>query len=212
MRAAMFTTRGQQEKMADQGQGSHDFSPPSPCSHGPDTEVVIRREVLDSCLNTENEIKGETVENFDSGFEKWRWEPTSPPPVNDTFDLDKDSHIDTIEDKSTANRNEQSARNDNRTGKNPGVLDSEGIFQNEPVSKTLESHVNKSPGMEFRHRYANNDRMSSQEEETKVLQSNDHISELVEPKTKSYNKAEEFPSVIKEEASEQRLQDDVKSK
>jgi len=198
--------------MADQGQESHDFSLPSPCSHGPDTEVVIHREVLDSCLNTENEIKGETVENFDSGFEKWRWEPTSPPPVSDTFDLDKDSHIDTIEEKSTASGNEQSARNDNRRGNNPGALDSEGIFQNEPVTKTLESHVNKSPGMQFRHRYSNNDRMSLQEEETKVLQSNDHISELVEPKTKSYNKAEEFPSVIKEEASEQRLQDDVKSK
>ena len=193
-------------------QENGEFSLPSPCLHDSDTEVVLHREVLDSGLNPDGEINVESVEKFDHGFENWSWKPSSP--VDNTFDLDKDSHIESIEDESTTSGDEKSATNENLGRTDSAVFDSEGIIENEPLTKTLvlESHVDKSPDMEFRHRYSNNDRLTPRDEETRVLlQNSDHSSEVVEHISKSYKKAEEGPSA-KEEASEQRLQDGTKSK
>ena len=201
--------------MADPAEEKADdkFSLPIPSSHDSDTEIVLRREVLDSCLSPNEESSGESVDKFDHGLENWRWKPNTPDPVEKTFDLDRDSHIESVEDKCNANRDEKCAGNEGVRRPDSAALDSGKITENEPLRKTLESHVDKSPEMEFRHRYSNNDRLSSREEETRVIHGSEHVSELVEPEVKSYKKADEDPS-IREEASEQRLQEDhdMKSK
>ena len=187
---------------------------PVPSSHDSDTEIVLRREVLDnSCLSPNEESSGESVDKFDHGLENWRWKPNSPDPVEKKFDLDRDSHIESIEDKCNASRDEKCARNEGVRRPVSAVLDSGKITENEPLRKTLEAYVDKSPEMEFRHRYSNNDKISTREEETRVIHGSEHVSELVEPEAKSYKKADEDTS-IREEASEQRIQDDhdMKSK
>ena len=191
-------------------QENHDFSL-SPCPNDSDTEVVLRREIFDSCLNPEDDIKGESVKKFDHDFENWKWKPTSL--ENNTFDLDKDSHIENIVDKSNTDGNEKCVRNENLESTGSVVLDSKVIIQNEPLySKSLEPQVaDKSPEMEFRHRYSNSDRLSSRDEESRVVQSIDHSSEAIEPKAKSYKKVEEDP-LIREEASEVKFHENVKSK
>lgn len=202
------------ENMADPVEEKDDnFSLPVPSSHDSGTEIVLRREVLDSCLSPNEESSGESVDKFDHGLENWRWKPNTPDPVEKTFDLDRDNHIGSKKDKCSATRDEKCARNESVRRTDSAVLDSGKITENEPLRKTIESHVDKSPEMEFRHRYSNNDRLSSREEETRVIHGSEHVSELVEPEVKSYKKADEDSS-IREEASEQRIQDDhdMKSK
>ena len=203
------------DNMADpvEEQGDDNFSLPAPSSRDSDTEVVLRREVLDSFLSPNEESSGELVDKFDHGLENWRWKPNSPVELEKTFYLDGDSHIESIEDKCNDSRDEKSARTSGVQRTDSAVLDSEKVTENGRLRKTLESHVDKSPEMEFRHRYSNNDKLSSREEEARVIHSSEHVDELVEPEAKSYKKDEEDPS-IREEASEQRIQDDhdLKSK
>ena len=196
-------------------QESCDFSSATLNLHGSDTEVVIRREVFDSCSNLDDEKNEKSTEkiNPDLESESWRWTPTSF--VNNSDDLDKDSHIESVVDKSTFSENEKCTKNEDLERTSSTMFNSKGLIQTETVTKLLESQVTeRSPDMEFRHRYSTNERLSARDQETRVLQSNDNSSEdveVVEPSRKSHNKAEENP-VIKEEASEQDLHDGVRSK
>ena len=196
-------------------QESCDFSSATLNLHGSDTEVVIRREVFDSCSNLDDEKNEKSTEkiNPDLESESWRWTPTSF--VNNSDDLDKDSHIESVVDKSTFSENEKCTKNEDLERTSSTMFNSKGLIQTETVTKLLESQVTeRSPDMEFRHRYSANERLSARDQETRVLQSNDNSSEdveVVEPSRKSHNKVEENP-VIKEEASEQDLHDGVRSK
>lgn len=196
-------------------QESCDFSSATLNLRGSDTEVVIRREVFDSCSNLDDEKNEKSTEkiNPDLESESWRWTPTSF--VNNSDDLDKDSHIESVVDKSTFSENEKCTKNEDLERTSSTMFNSKGLIQTETVTKLLESQVTeRSPDMEFRHRYSANERLSARDQETRVLQSNDNSSEdveVVEPSRKSHNKVEENP-VIKEEASEQDLHDGVRSK
>ena len=196
-------------------QESCDFSSATLNLHGSDTEVVIRREVFDSCSNLDDEKNEKSTEksNPDLESESWRWTPTSF--VNNSDDLDKDSHIESVVDKSTFSENEKCTKNEDLERTSSTMFNSKGLIQTETVTKLLESQVTeRSPDMEFRHRYSTNERLSARDQETRVLQSNENSSEdvkVVEPSRKSHNKVEENP-VIKEEASEQDLHDGVRSK
>ena len=196
-------------------QESCDFSSATLNLHGSDTEVVIRREVFDSCSNLDDEKNEKSTEksNPDLESESWRWTPTSF--VNNSDDLDKDSHIESVVDKSTFSENEKCIKNEDLERTSSTMFNSKGLIQTETVTKLLESQVTeRSPDMEFRHRYSTNERLSARDQETRVLQSNDNSSEdveVVEPSRKSHNKVEENP-VIKEEASELDLHDGVRSK
>ena len=194
-------------------QESCDVSSATLSLHGSDTEVVIRREVFDSCFNPDDEINEKSTEkiNHDLESESWRWTPTSF--VNNSDDLDKDSHIESPVDKSSENK--KCIKNEDLERTSSTMFNSKGLTQTETVTKLLESQVTeRSPDMEFRHRYSTNERLSARDEETRVLQSNDNSSEaveVVESSRKSHDKVEEIP-VIKEEASKQDLHDGVKSK
>ena len=196
-------------------QESCDFSSATLNLRGSDTEVVIRREVFDSCSNLDDEKNEKSTEkiNPDLESESWRWTPTSF--VNNSDDLDKDSHIESVVDKSTFSENEKCTKNEDLERTSSTMFNSKGLIQTETVTKLLESQVTeRSPDMEFRHRYSTNERLSARDEETRVLQSNENSSEaveVVEPSRKSHNKVEECP-VINEEASEQDLHDSVRSK
>ena len=196
-------------------QESCDFSSATLNLHGSDTEVVIFREVFDSCSNPDDEKNEKCTEkiNHDLEGESWRWTPTSF--VNNSDDLDKDSHIESVVDKSTFSENEKCTKNEDLERTSSTMFNSKGLIQTETVTKLLESQVTeRSPDMEFRHRYSTNERLSARDQETRVLQSNENSSEdvkVVEPSRKSHNKVEENP-VIKEEASEQDLHDGVRSK
>ena len=196
-------------------QESCDFSSATLNLRGSDTEVVIRREVFDSCSNLDDEKNEKSTEkiNPDLESESWRWTPTSF--VNNSDDLDKDSHIESVVDKSTFSENEKCIKNEDLERTSSTMFNSKGLIQTETVTKLLESQVTeRSPDMEFRHRYSTNERLSARDQETRVLQSNENSSEdvkVVEPSRKSHNKVEENP-VIKEEGSEQDLHDGVRSK
>lgn len=196
-------------------QESCDFSSATLNLRGSDTEVVIRREVFDSCSNLDDEKNEKSTEkiNPDLESESWRWTPTSF--VNNSDDLGKDSHIESVVDKSTFSENEKCTKNEDLERTSSTMFNSKGLIQTETVTKLLESQVTeRSPDMEFRHRYSTNERLSARDQETRVLQSNENSSEdvkVVEPSRKSHNKVEENP-VIKEEASEQDLHDGVRSK
>ena len=196
-------------------QESCDFPSATLNLHGSDTEVVIRREVFDSCSNLDDEKNEKSTEksNPDLESESWRWTPTSF--VNNSDDLDKDSHIESVVAKSTFSENEKCTKNEDLERTSSTMFNSKGLIQTETVTKLLESQVTeRSPDMEFRHRYSTNERLSARDQETRVLQSNDNSSEdveVVEPSRKSHNKVEESP-VIKEEASELDLHDGVRSK
>ena len=196
-------------------QESCDFSSATLNLRGSDTEVVIRREVFDSCSNLDDEKNEKSTEkiNPDLESESWRWTPTSF--VNNSDDLDKDSHIESVVDKSTFSENEKCTKNEDLERTSSTMFNSKGLIQTETVTKLLESQVTeRSPDMEFRHRYSTNERLSARDQETRVLQSNENSSEdvkVVEPSRKSHNKVEENP-VIKEEGSEQDLHDGVRSK
>ena len=204
--------------MEKEEQESCDFSSTTLSLHGSDTEVVIRREVFDSCFNLDDEKNEKSTEkiNHDLESESWRWTPLTPTSfVNNSDDLDKDSHIESVVAKSTFSENEKCTKNEDLERTSSTMFNSKGLIQTETVTKLLESQVTeRSPDMEFRHRYSTNERLSARDEETRVLQSNDNSSEaveVVEPSRKSHSKVEESP-VIKEEVSEQDLHDGVRSK
>lgn len=213
-------SKDENDNMADdvekEKQESCDFSSVTLSLHGSDTEVVIRREVFDSCSNPDGEKNEKSTEKINPNLEgeSWRWTPTSF--VNNSDDLDKDCHIESVVDRSTFySENEKCIKNERLERASSTMFNSKELIQTETVTKVLESQVTeRSPDMEFRHRYSANERLSTRDEETRVLQSNDNSSEaveVVEPSRKSHSKVEESP-VIKEEASEQDLHDGVRSK
>lgn len=170
-----------------------------------DTEVVISREVLDTFSAPDDEINAKLAEDFDHdhGFKNW----------TNTFGEDRESHIETVAENASIGGNERLVRQENT-----GTADYERITQNETRTKLLEKDSVKSPEVEFRHRYSQQQQLHQQQEQqetskiegTKISQSNNRSPESVEEKVK-INKKQEVPS-IKETASEDKLHDSFTSK
>lgn len=179
-------------------QENYNFSVPETSLKDSDTEVVIRREVLDTFSTPGDELNAKLTENFDHGFKNW----------TNTFDVDRESHIESVEEKVTIDGNEVFVRQDNT-----GAADYERITQYETRTKLLEKDSDKSPQVEFRHRYLQQqqsqqqqeeqERLSSRSEETRVSQSSNQSSKSMEEKSK-IGKKQEVPS-IKETASDDKL-------
>ncbi len=186
-------------------QEKYDFSVPTASPKDSDTEVVIRREVLDTFSAPDDEINAKLAENFDQGFENWP----------KTFDVDSESHIESVKGKAFIVGSEKSVRNEDI-----GKADCEGINQYETRTKTAEIHSEKSPEVEFRHRclqqqqqqhHQQQERLSSRNEETRLPQSNNQSSKSMEEKSK-FNKKDSEVSSIKKTASEEKLDDGFTSK
>lgn len=160
-----------------------------------DTEVVISREVLDTFSAPDDEIN--------PILENW----------TNTFGEDRESHIETVAENASIGGNERLVRQENT-----GTADYERITQYETRTKLLEKDSVKSPEVEFRHRYSQQQQLHQQQEQqetskiegTKISQSNNRSPESVEEKVK-INKKQEVPS-IKETASEDKLHDSFTSK
>lgn len=160
-----------------------------------DTEVVISREVLDTFSAPDDEIN--------PILENW----------TNTFGEDRESHIETVAENASIGGNERLVRQENT-----GTADYERITQNETRTKLLEKDSVKSPEVEFRHRYSQQQQLHQQQEQqetskiegTKISQSNNRSPKSVEEKVK-INKKQEVPS-IKETASEDKLHDSFTSK
>lgn len=160
-----------------------------------DTEVVISREVLDTFSAPDDEIN--------PILENW----------TNTFGEDRESHIETVAENVSIGGNERLVRQENT-----GTADYERITQNETRTKLLEKDSVKSPEVEFRHRYSQQQQLHQQQEQqetskiegTKISQSNNRSPKSVEEKVK-INKKQEVPS-IKETASEDKLHDSFTSK
>ena len=167
-----------------------------------DTEVVIRREILDTFPAPDDEINAKLAEDFDHGFKNW----------TNTFGEDRESHIETVEEN-TSIGHERLVRQENT-----GTADCERITQYETRTKLLEKDSVKSPQVEFRHRYLQQQQLQQQQEEqessknedAKMLQSNNRSSKSMEEKVK-INRKQEVPS-IKQTASEDKLHDGFTSK
>lgn len=184
---------------------NYEFSVPTASPKDSDTEVVIRREVLDTFSAPDDEINAKLVENFDQGFENWP----------NTFDVDSESHIESVKDKAFIVGSEKSVRNEDI-----GNVDYEGITQYETRTKPSEILSEKSPEVEFRHRclqqqpqpqQQQQERLSSRNEETRLPQSNNQSSKSMEEKSKFNKNDGEVPS-IKKTASEEKLDDGFTSK
>ena len=200
------------DNMADhvEEQENYDFSDPTASSKDSDTEFVIYREVLDASSTPDDEMNADLAEKFDQGFENWN-----------TFDVEGDSHIESVEleDGATIGENTKSVKHENMERADTAVMsDYEEIAPKGARLKPLELHSDKSPEIEFRHRYLQqqqqqqqHERLTPRDEESKPLQSNNQSSKTMEPKTKSYNKDAEFPSIT-EADSEEKLHDGVTSK
>ena len=189
MRISIFTIKN---NMAD-GIEEH-FSVPE----ASDTEVVFPREVLDTFSTPGDEINAKLVEEFDHGFKNW----------TNTFGEDRESHIETVEENTSIAGNERLVRQENT-----GTPDYERFTQYETRTKLLEKDSVKSPEVEFRHRYLQQQQEqqeSLKNEDTKMSQINDRSSKSMEEKVK-INKKQEVPSV-KETASEDKLHDGFTSK
>lgn len=160
-----------------------------------DTEVVISREVLDTFSAPDDEIN--------PILENW----------TNTFGEDRESHIETVAENASIGGNERLVRQENT-----GTADYERITQYETRTKLLEKDSVKSPEVEFRHRYSQQQQLHQQQEQqetskiegTKISQSNNRSPKSVEEKVK-INKKQEVPS-IKETASEDKLHDSFTSK
>lgn len=160
-----------------------------------DTEVVISREVLDTFSAPDDEIN--------PILENW----------TNTFGEDRESHIETVAENASIGGNEKLVRQENT-----GTADYERITQYETRTKLLEKDSVKSPEVEFRHRYSQQQQLHQQQEQqetskiegTKISQSNNRSPKSVEEKVK-INKKQEVPS-IKETASEDKLHDSFTSK
>ncbi|KAL9982741.1 hypothetical protein ACROYT_G004832 [Oculina patagonica] len=178
-------------------QEKYDFSVPTASPKDSDTEVVIRREVLDTFVAPEDEINAKLAENFDQGFENWP----------KTFDVDSESHIESVKGKAIIVGSEKSVRNEDI-----GNADYEVKTQYETRTKPAEIHSEKSPEVEFRHRclqqqqQQQQERLSSRNEETRLPQSNNQSPKSMEEKSKFNKSDSEVPS-IKKTASEEKLDD-----
>ncbi|XP_020624525.1 transmembrane anterior posterior transformation protein 1 homolog isoform X2 [Orbicella faveolata] len=198
MHTAIFTLKN---NMADVTEERENYNFPVPeASLDSDPEVVIRREVLDTFSTPGDEINAKLAEDFDHGLKNW----------TNTFDEDRESHVETVEEKASIGGNERFARQENA-----GTADHERVTQDETRTKSLEKDSVKSPEVEFRHRYLQQqqwqqqqeqqERLSSQNEDTRMSQSNNQSSKSMEEKLK-INKKQEVPS-IKETSSEDKLHD-----
>lgn len=203
MHTAIFTLKN---NMADGTEKRENYNfPVSEPSLDSDPEVVIRREVLDTFSTPGDEINAKLAEDFDHGFKNW----------TNTFDEDRESHIETVAEKASIGGNERFARQENA-----GTADHERVTQDETRTKSLEKDSVKSPEVEFRHRYLQQqqwqqqqeqqERLSSQNEDTRMSQSNNQSSKSMEEELK-INKKQEVPS-IKETSSEDKLHDGFTSK
>ena len=203
MRTAIFTLKN---NMADAIEEKENYNfPVREVSLDSDPEVVIRREALDTLSTPGDEINGKLAQDFDHGFKNW----------TNTFDVDRESHIETVEENASIDGNERFVRQENT-----GTADYEKITQYETRTKPLEKDIVKSPEVEFRHRYLQQqqlqqqqeqqERLSSQNEDTRMSQSNNQSSKSMEEKLK-INKKQEVPS-ISETASEDKLHDGFTSK
>lgn len=138
------------------------------------------------------------AEDFDHSFKNW----------TNTFGEDRESHIETVAENASIGGNERLVRQENT-----GTADYERITQYETRTKLLEKDSVKSPEVEFRLRYSQQQQLHQQQEQqetskiegTKISQSNNRSPKSVEEKVK-INKKQEVPS-IKETASEDKLHD-----
>ena len=191
--------------MADEEEENYKLSVPETSLKDSDPEVVNPREVLHTFSTSGDEINGKLAEDFDHGFRNW----------TNTFGEDRESHIESVEGKATVCGSEKFVRQENT-----GTADHERKTQYETRTKVLEKDSDKSPEVEFRHRYLQQqqlqqqqeqqERPSSQNKETRMSQSNNRSSKSMEEKCKT-NKKQEVPSV-KETASEDKLPDGLMSK
>lgn len=181
-------------------QESFDFSVPAASAKDSETEVVIHREVIDTYVSPEDEINAKLAENFNQGFENWA----------NTFDGDRESHIESIKDKAIIVGSEKSVRNEDI-----GKVDYDEMTQYETRTRPPEVQGEKSPEVEFRHRYLQQQQqqewLSSRNEETTVLQSNNQPLKSMEEKSKFNKDDGEVPS-IKKTSSEEKLDDGFTSK
>lgn len=167
-----------------------------------DTEVVISRDVVDTCLSPKLE---ESVEDG------------SQIEVNnlDNDALNKYRHIEAIEleDKCSFTRGQESVRNEIFERIDSGELHDtpSGTVQNERLSDILNSRVGKSPEMEFRHRNTKVEKPVLRDGDTGSLQTSEHLSELVQGEEKAEENNRDGPQ-RKKEASEQRFPGSMKSR
>ena len=182
------------------GSQINDFTSAIPCGSDLETEIVIRREFIDTRFSPHEESKERSMEKLKMGFEN----ELKKLDIN-TDDLDKDEPV---EDKHNFTREKECDINEIVGRMDFTDFDStpSGTFKNDRLPKTFNTHVDKSPAMEFRCRLSNGEKSISLGDETGVLQTSDHLLEMnsVDREEKSYKKDDEGP-VIKEEASEQRL-------
>ena len=179
------------------------FSVPEASLKDSDTEVIFRREVSDTFSTPGDEINAKLAEEFDHGFKNW----------TNTFGEDRESHIETVEENTSIAGNERLVRQENTE-----TPDYERFTQYETRTKLLEKDSVKSPEVEFRHRYLQQQQLQQPQEQqeglknedTKVSQINNRSSKSMEEKVK-INKKQEVPS-IKETASEDKLHDGFTSK
>ena len=204
MRTAIFTLKKNMAVVIEERE-NYNFSVPEASLKDSDTEVVICGEVLDTFSTPDDEINAKLAEDVDHGFKNWA----------NTFDVDRESNIETVDEKASIGGNERFVPQENT-----GTADNERITQNETGTKLLEKDCVKSPEVEFRHRYlqqqhlqqqqGQQERLSSQNEDTRMSQSNNQSSKSMDENVKIY-KRQDFPS-IKETASEDKLHDGFTSK
>ena len=170
------------------GSQINDLTSAIPCGGDLETEIVIRREFIDTRFSPHEESKERSMEKLKMGFEN----ELKKLDIN-TDDLDKDEPV---EDKHNFTREKECDINEIVGRMDFTDFDStpSGTFKNDRLPKTFNTHVDKSPAMEFRCRLSNGEKSISQGDETGS----------VDREEKSYKKDDEGP-VIKEEASEQRL-------
>ena len=179
---------------------NYEFSVAEASLKDSDPEVVIRREVFDTFSTPGEEIDAKFAEDFDHGFKNW----------TNTFGENRESHIESVEEEATIGGSDKFVSQENT-----GTADHERNTQYETRKMLLEKDSEKSPEVEFRHRYLKQqqeqqERLSSQNEETRIPQSNNRSSKSME-ETLKINKKQEAPP-IKEPAPDDKLHDGVKSK
>ena len=199
MRIAIFTINN---NMADgiEKRENYEFSVAEASLKDSDPEVVIRREVFDTFSTPGEEIDAKLAEDFDHGFKNW----------TNTFGENRESHIESVEEEATIGGSDKFVSQENT-----GTADHERNTQYETRKMLLEKDSEKSPEVEFRHRYLKQqqeqqERLSSQNEETRIPQSNNRSSKSME-ETLKINKKQEAPP-IKEPAPDDKLHDGVTSK
>lgn len=184
---------------------NYEFSVAEASLKDSDPEVVIRREVFDTFSTPGDEIDAKLADDFEHGFKNW----------TNTLGEDRESHIESVMEEATIG-----GRGKFVGQENTGSADHERNARYETPKKLLEKDSEKSPEVEFRHRYLKQqqfqqqqeqqERLSSQNEETRIPQSNNRSSKSVE-ETLNLNKKREAPP-IKETPPDDKLHDGLKSK